>query len=304
MPVNVVAAEQVSSVGGNRYVEEDPNTYGSQNDHRSHNKTNQKTKVVGPSGWRCRARQLDLRLHLVRPREPVFIDCEGVILHDESGWRRKGLARFTACVNGNGKGPLALDTFVYYPADVPHRPPPQRLNLGVKYNDIKPKNGAQPIEQVLDMARQIFDKSGFVVGHALKNDMEMLRGLPWEDYTLRDTQLLPEYRQLSLGVDGNVSLQILSSVVLKRAIQSNGRSSIEDCRATKDLLNRHQQEINSTQANLDLVPHYLDGLQPVLFILNYLCSIWILSFQALPTLPLPPRLIRVPLMQHEGFRQI
>lgn len=42
----------------------------------------------------------------------------------------------------NEKLELVYDTFVHY-GDRPPRPDPQFLNLGVKYNDIKPENGAQ-----------------------------------------------------------------------------------------------------------------------------------------------------------------
>lgn len=55
---------------------------------------------------------------------------------------------------------------IYYPKGVAHRPDPQRLNLGVKYKDILPQNGAQPHAKVLEAIKAIFDKSGIIIGHA------------------------------------------------------------------------------------------------------------------------------------------
>ncbi|KAI7459570.1 hypothetical protein KC351_g17643 [Hortaea werneckii] len=89
------------------------------------------------TGYRCRAQQLQPRLDLVTSSKSLAVDCEGVILEEEVGASKKGLGRVSTV---NSEGQAVYDTFVYYPEDVPHRPPPQRLKLGVKYNDIKPAN--------------------------------------------------------------------------------------------------------------------------------------------------------------------
>jgi hypothetical protein len=54
----------------------------------------------------------------------------------------------------NEKLELVYDTIVHY-GDRPHRPDPQFLNLGVKYKDIKPENGAQLYEDVLEALKAV-----------------------------------------------------------------------------------------------------------------------------------------------------
>lgn len=63
-------------------------------------------------------------------RERCSPQCDGRI--------PKGIGRVSVV---NEKLELVYDTFVHY-GDRPHRPDPQFLNLGVKYKDIKPENGA------------------------------------------------------------------------------------------------------------------------------------------------------------------
>jgi hypothetical protein len=116
----------------------------------------------------------------------IAIDCESVILDDEESIRKKGCGRFSVTAED---GKVIYDTFVYYPADVRHRPLPQWLNLGVKYPDILRYNGAQPIAEVAKIAEQIFNKAGVIVGHAIENEMHMLRDVDWDSHQskVRDT---------------------------------------------------------------------------------------------------------------------
>lgn len=241
MPVNVISADRLRfDDNGNRYVAPTVTL-------------NKNGFWVGPYGWRCRAQQREVRLDLVKPGEAIAIDCEGVILDDEVGIRKKGVGRFSVV---NEKGQIIYDTFVYYPDDVAHRPPPQWLDLGVKYKDIMPANGAQPLAEVLKIAERIFDKAGVIVGHAVHNDMDMLRGVPWHKYhnKIRDTQQLPEYRALARGRDGNVALAILSDRVLNHQIQQDGHSSVDDADATGKLYARRKDAIEAMYANTGLFP--------------------------------------------------
>ena len=222
MPIDFIKADRITHANGYREILPEP----------TKPTVRRKGRLIGPTGWRCRAYQLTPRMELVEPGKAVAIDCKGVILDDEHGVEKKGLGRFSAVTEN---GDIILDTFVYYPEDVVHRPSPQRLKLGVKYNDIKPENGAQPIAQVLKWVQDILDKSGVVVGHAIQNEMHMLRGVSFEKLEIRDTHMYSEYRSHALGRSVEVALRILAGVFLNRVIQSNGHSSVVDARCTMEL---------------------------------------------------------------------
>lgn len=103
-----------------------------------------------PRRYVCRAKQLEPRMDRVVPGGVVAVDCEGVILPLETGKARKGLGRVLIVAED---GTPLYDTFAYYPASYQARPHPQRLKLGVKYNDIKPENGAQPFPSSFKTSR-------------------------------------------------------------------------------------------------------------------------------------------------------
>lgn len=198
----------------------------------------------GPSGWRCRAHQLQPLLDLVTPGKPVACDREGLKLDGRVGDENRGLGRVSVT---NENNEIIYDTFVYYPADVPHRPDPQWLCLGVKYPDIEPENGAQPHKEVLENVQTIFNKSGLVIGHAFPNDRKMLRGISFNNIQIRDTQLLPEY--ITYAKDKQPSLADLSKHILKRKIQTdpNGHSSVEDAQATMQLYLARREDFERQQ---------------------------------------------------------
>lgn len=237
MPVNTISADRVSYYQGARYIAADPGEF-----------MPKKTRPVqgygdkGPFGWPCRAHQLHPRLDLVTPGKPVAIDCEGMILDGEEGDAKRGLGRFSA-VDENEN--IIMDTFVYYPKDVPHRPDPQWLGLGVKYKDILAENGARPVAEVLKDVQAILDKSGIVVGHAIHNDAKMLRGVSFEKVEVRDTQQLWEYRDYAKR--GDPSLKDLSRILLGRDIQGKGHSSVEDASATMKLYQIRKEAMERQQ---------------------------------------------------------
>jgi RNA exonuclease 4 len=223
MPVTIVSADQVTWVNGRLTVMP-----------QSANKSsNYKTYHAYPARrinrYKCRAEQRTPRLDLVTPGSPVALDCEGVQLVEDVGWRKCGLGR-VSIVNLDGE--TIYDTFVFYPADVKHRTSPQWLRLGVKYQDILAKNGAQAHAKVLADVKSVLDKSGIVVAHAARNDMQMLDGIDFANYVVRDTQTL-YWRQFDRWVGRG--LADLASAVLGRGIQTTEHSSVEDARATMDL---------------------------------------------------------------------
>jgi RNA exonuclease 4 len=225
MPVTTIPANQTTFVNGRLVLKSQLATksnskYGHQaynNSARSYNR------------YKCRAGQRTPRLDLVTPGSPVALDCEGVLLPQNVGREKCGIGR-VSMTNVDGK--VVYDSFVHYPDDVEHRPSPQRLCLGVKYKDIMPKNGAQPHAKVLADAKSVFDKSGIIVAHAASNDTNMLRGIDFSGYVIRDTQDL--WWEPYTG-DRSRGLASIASSVLGRSIQTMEHSSVEDARATMDL---------------------------------------------------------------------
>ncbi|KAK4542674.1 hypothetical protein LTR36_006246 [Oleoguttula mirabilis] len=244
LPVTTISAKHVSYQNGVRYIAQRP-----RQEQPKQTRPVQGFGDRGPTGWRCRAHQLQPRLGLVTPGKPVAVDCEGMILDGRQGDQNRGLGRVSVTKESDQ---IIYDTFVYYPADVPHRPDPQWLDLGVNYKDIKPENGAQPIGEVLENVQAIFDKSGFAVGHAFHNDMKMLRGVSLENVEVRDTQLLPEYTHHAK--QGRPSLKDLSAIILKRTIQVKDHSSVEDARATMRLYQVRREDFERQQGPRTLPP--------------------------------------------------
>ncbi|KAK3634603.1 3'-5' exonuclease [Elasticomyces elasticus] len=233
MPVTTISADRISYKNGYREIKPEVKPVLGYGD-------------VGPDGWRCRGRQLHPRMDLVVSGLPVACDCEGVILDDETGKEKMGLGRISFTTI---KGELIFDTFDYYSEDVAHRPNPQWLELGVKYKDILAENGARPHNEIIKDVQAIVDKSGFVIGHAFGNDMNMLRGVCFDKVKIRDTQAFSGFRQYAKDVDP--SLADLCMALFNRAIQKSGHSSIVDARTTMKIYLRYRDEIDREQMRFD-----------------------------------------------------
>ena len=61
-----------------------------------------------------------------------------------------------------------------------------------------------------------FEKCDIIVGHAIHNDVDMLREFAFDSYELRDTQLDAEYYSVATGSSG-ASLRPLARVFLGEA---------------------------------------------------------------------------------------
>jgi hypothetical protein len=190
------------------------------------------------SRYRCRAEQLQPRLDLVTPGKLLAFDCEGLMLPQSDNSKPKGVGRVSVV---NEKLELVYDTFVHYGPNREHRPDPQVLKMGVKYQDIRPENGAQLYEDVLKALKTIFDKSGGrqdkiggLVAHDFLSDRRMLKDLDFSSYKWHDTQDVSEYRALN---DGNPpGLKMLAADVLGDDLdRADGHSSIDDARVTMQL---------------------------------------------------------------------
>jgi hypothetical protein len=231
MPVTTVSADQITWINSRPTLAADPNT----NTKPPHKKIRKTHVVRHHKPINCRAEQPTPLSSLVTPGSPVAVDCEGVYLFSNTGKHRCGVGRISI-VDTNGQ--VIYDTFVYCPKYVPHGLPPRHLKLGVTKADIKPENGAQPHARVLAAAKAIFDKSGIVVAHSANSDKQMLAGIDFDGYVVRDTQKLYSASSGSL----QPSLSSLATDVLGRSIQVEEHSSVEDARATMELFLLHHDE--------------------------------------------------------------
>jgi RNA exonuclease 4 len=91
-------------------------------------------------------------------------------------------------------------------------------------------------------------KDRVVVGHAVKNDVRVFPSWVFVDVQLRDTQMLEEYREHSkCAVQRMPKLAVLARVYLKREIQGEEHSSVEDAHVTMELFRLREGEIERTQ---------------------------------------------------------
>ena len=191
------------------------------------------------------------RWHLITPK--IAFDCEFQNVLDPRIWNEKhqrwgkqrplvGRLSFT-----NYYGEIIYDVFAYYthPPPLVTMLPPRSLGLGVYWPDIKPKNGARPIEEVEQNVRDII-RGAIVVGHAIHNDIGVLsQGMFDEVAGTRDTQQYSAYREY--GGRMGPKLSVLTSEVLGRMIQGAEHSSAEDGIATMDLYKLGEAEIEAEQ---------------------------------------------------------
>lgn len=102
---------------------------------------------------------------------------------------------------------------------------------------------------VLLELKAIFDKAGTVVGHALENEQQYLRGLPWSHWSLRDTQRFSGFAKYA----GNPShprpgLKMLALSVAGIKIQEKVHCSVQDARATRKIYSIHSDGIEKEQS--------------------------------------------------------
>lgn len=102
---------------------------------------------------------------------------------------------------------------------------------------------------VLHELKAIFDKAGTVIGHALENEQQYLRGLPWSHWHLRDTQRFSGLAKYA----GNPShprpsLKVLALSVAGIKIQEKVHCSVQDARATRKIYSMHPEGIEKEQS--------------------------------------------------------
>ncbi|KAK4505829.1 hypothetical protein PRZ48_003794 [Zasmidium cellare] len=202
--------------------------------------------------WQSRARQPTPITSGLKRGQAVGVDCEGVELLTRDGntltsYAKKGLGEVSV-VHEDGR--LLYNTFVYQPSNVTWTLPPQRKKLGVKWGDVRPENGAQPLDKVLADLKTIFDATGIIVAHGIINEIHYLRPLDLSVYELRDTQKASVYRQYAKVPKDGPSLADLSAAVLDYEVQKKGHSATEDTRATVDAYKLERAAIDAEQAGM------------------------------------------------------
>ncbi|CAK1354262.1 RNA exonuclease 4 [Cercospora beticola] len=213
-----------------------------------HSGNTRKHPLCGPTGYKCRGKQILPRIDLVRAGRPVFLDVEGIELTDLSSVLMKGVARVSIV---NERDEMILDTFVSYPSDVSHRP--GWYKSGVGWKDIRPDNFARPIGVVLLELKAIFDKAGTVVGYALENEQQYLRGLLWSHWHLRDTQRFSGFSKYAGNPEHpRPGLKVLALSVAGIKIQEKVHCSVQDARATRKIYSMHSEGIEKEQSEAEL----------------------------------------------------
>ncbi|XP_044741621.1 RNA exonuclease 4 [Chrysoperla carnea] len=157
----------------------------------------------------------------------VGMDCEMVGV----GTGRESMLARVSLVNMSGE--CIYDTFVYPQVQVVDF----RTSVsGVRPNDINFGADFHTVRQVV--ATLIHNR--ILVGHALKNDLEVL-GLTFPKKYIRDTAYYAPFKE-KLNTNGPPSLKRLAKDILNVCIQDGEHSSIEDARAAMQLYVLHRQE--------------------------------------------------------------
>lgn len=156
----------------------------------------------------------------------IAIDCEMVGVDDG---RESVLAR-VSLVNQHGE--CVYDRFVKPKEKVAD----YRTHVsGVRPGDLKRGEEFETVQK--DVAKIL--KGRMLVGHALKNDLQVLM-LSHPPKLIRDTSRFRPFRNITQG--RTPSLKKLASEILGVNIQSGEHSSVEDAKATMQLYNLYQKE--------------------------------------------------------------
>ena len=151
--------------------------------------------LVNPDNTDCRATQLVPRYDLLKdPKEPLAVDIEFQEYKsvDAESWSHR-IGRIA--IVDTSKDTI-YDTYVHYDYDETievKMPPPE---FGVTWDDIDPKNLAQPISEVSDALNRIMaDRT--IIGHGMGLDIASLKPALHCKVDFVDTQAMYGKRKLS-----------------------------------------------------------------------------------------------------------
>ncbi|KAB5581214.1 hypothetical protein GE09DRAFT_1256537 [Coniochaeta sp. 2T2.1] len=169
----------------------------------------------------------------------------------------------------NNESQTIFDTFVCYPKPISVTNTDEKYS-GIGWNDIDPKNGAQPFPEVQAQLIELL-RGRIVIGHDIQKDLKVISmDLPSHvlrlqgvarlatsitfDMIARDTQKYSGYRRYAIhGAHQGPSLKNLALEVLGRPIKQGRVSSVEDAVATMEVYRNAEIDIDREQAvRLDL----------------------------------------------------
>ncbi|KAK1093346.1 hypothetical protein LTR48_002541 [Friedmanniomyces endolithicus] len=195
---------------------------------------------------RTRALQIEPRFELVT--SIIALDCEFQKVYVEA--LRKHQHRVGRISIVNYFGQIIYDVFAYYDEE-PGKTialPPADLNLGVYWRDLWPENGARPISEVENNVRNILRRAKIVVGHAIANDIKVFSEGVFDRVAVRDTQLHEPWRkEYGKAPQHLPKLAVLACYLLRKHIQGDEHSSVEDARATMLLFRKDEAAIEAAQ---------------------------------------------------------
>ncbi|TKA38291.1 hypothetical protein B0A54_09231 [Friedmanniomyces endolithicus] len=195
---------------------------------------------------RTRALQIEPRFELVT--SIIALDCEFQKVYVEA--LRKHQHRVGRISIVNYFGQIIYDVFAYYDEEpgkilsLPHA----ELNLDVYWRDLWPENGARPIWEVENNVRNMMRCAKIVVGHAIANDIKVFSEGIFERIAVHDTQLHEPWRkEYGKAPQHMPKLAVLACYLLRKHIQSDEHSSVEDARATMLLFRKDEAAIEAAQ---------------------------------------------------------
>ncbi|RMZ71227.1 hypothetical protein GMOD_00005751 [Pyrenophora seminiperda CCB06] len=187
--------------------------------------------------------------------EKIAIDCE---------FMRSNIGQVLGRVSVvNYEGETIFDTFVCYPKPINITNTGEEFS-GINWDDINPKNGAQPFSEVQTQLVDLL-RDRIVIGHDIQKDLKAISmDLPghiqqlqgtgrWPtpitfSMNVRDTQKYSGYRQYAnRGAHQGPSLKNLALNVLGRRIKQGGVSSVEDAVATMEAYRNAEAGIDREQ---------------------------------------------------------
>ncbi|KAK1009426.1 hypothetical protein LTS01_001917 [Friedmanniomyces endolithicus] len=193
-----------------------------------------------------RALQIEPRFDLVT--SIIALDCEFQKVYVEA--LRKHQHRVGRISIVNYFGQIIYDVFAYYDEE-PGKTialPPASLNLGVYWRDLWPEIGARPISEVENNVRNILRRAKIVVGHAIANDIKVFSEGVFDRIAVRDTQLHEPWRKVyGKAPQHKPKLAVLACYLLRKHIQGDEHSSVEDARATMLLFRKDEAAIEAAQ---------------------------------------------------------
>ncbi|KAK3115898.1 hypothetical protein LTR53_004286 [Teratosphaeriaceae sp. CCFEE 6253] len=183
----------------------------------------------------------------------------GIMSVDLEGCQRDGVHYVGSLSLANEGGVCVYDTFADhggYKTDGRFITalPPKHLHLGVEWSDLSPRNGAQPIREII--AHFIGLAVGrTVVFHDYGADRRMLDAsasmcnitIPWASINVRDTQKYLGYWSPNLQQPGP-SLRSVAKEFLGIDIQVKAHTSFEDAVVTMQLYKLNQAAIEASHA--------------------------------------------------------